>query len=305
MTSTGNPRTRDRLRSLQIPTTHLSQPLPADPRPTLTGSSSGPIARAATSAWMVGGSGTSSNPASTASRRFNAASADARRASSTSARAEQSSMNSRGVCPPHAEPAPTEYPAQSLAGTPPRQPPAHATQPTAPDAPPPPVQPPRVLGVTLRDTSPQRRVALLQAANSSRYHAALVLIAATGLRRGEALALHWEDVDLEVGTLRVRGTLARIDGELVVSAPKTARSRRTVPLALPSSHCYEPTVRPNSKTGCGRRTSGRRRGTCSPRRRVDRSSRVTPADPAGRSVADRCRWRRRAHTPAQSRERCA
>jgi hypothetical protein len=99
MTSTGNPRTRDRLRSLQIPTTHLSQPLPADPRPTLTGSSSGPIARAATSAWMVGGSGTSSNPASTASRRFNAASADARRASSTSARAEQSSMNSRGVCP--------------------------------------------------------------------------------------------------------------------------------------------------------------------------------------------------------------
>ena len=36
-----------------------------------------------------------------------------------------------------------------------------------------------------------------------------------------------------VGTLRVRGTVARIDGKLVTTAPKTARSRLTVPLAAP------------------------------------------------------------------------
>jgi integrase len=61
----------------------------------------------------------------------------------------------------------------------------------------------------------------------------LVLIAATGLRRGEALALHWSDVDLHAGMLVVRGTLGRVDGTLVITAPKTDRSRRNVPIAPP------------------------------------------------------------------------
>jgi len=73
--------------------------------------------------------------------------------------------------------------------------------------------------------------ALLEAARDSRYHAVLVLIAATGLRRGEALALKWEHVDLESGALLVRGTLGRVNGRLLVTEPKTARSRRTVPLS--------------------------------------------------------------------------
>jgi len=73
--------------------------------------------------------------------------------------------------------------------------------------------------------------ALLKAAEGSRYHDMLALIAATGLRRGEALALRWPDVDLEAGTLRVKGTLARVEGELVVSEPKTKQSRRTLPLS--------------------------------------------------------------------------
>jgi integrase len=46
------------------------------------------------------------------------------------------------------------------------------------------------------------------------------------LRRGEALALRWADVDLDGGVLRVVATLARIDGQQLVSAPKTAKSRR-------------------------------------------------------------------------------
>lgn len=73
--------------------------------------------------------------------------------------------------------------------------------------------------------------ALLEAAKDSRYHPALVLIAATGLRRGEALALKWEHVDLEAGVLLVRGTLGRVNGRLLVTEPKTARSRRSVPLS--------------------------------------------------------------------------
>ncbi len=56
------------------------------------------------------------------------------------------------------------------------------------------------------------------------------LMLATGLRRGEALALHWADVDLDAGTLRVRWTLARTSRGLELGEPKTDRSRRIVPL---------------------------------------------------------------------------
>lgn len=76
-------------------------------------------------------------------------------------------------------------------------------------------------------------VKLLDAAKESRYHAALVLIASTGLRRGEALALKWDKVDLAVGALRVAATIARVDGALSISEPKTARSRRLIPLSKP------------------------------------------------------------------------
>ncbi|OCH82286.1 site-specific integrase [Gordonia sp. UCD-TK1] len=72
---------------------------------------------------------------------------------------------------------------------------------------------------------------VLTTAASSRYHPALVLIAATGLRKGEALGLSWQRVDLEAGTLTVLATLGRIGNRLVISEPKTARSRRTVPLS--------------------------------------------------------------------------
>ena len=73
--------------------------------------------------------------------------------------------------------------------------------------------------------------AVLAAAAGSRYHPALVLIAATGLRKGEALALSWDRVDLDAGVLRVAATIGRIGGRLVISEPKTDRSRRTVPLS--------------------------------------------------------------------------
>ncbi|GJF17719.1 site-specific integrase [Mycolicibacterium cyprinidarum] len=73
--------------------------------------------------------------------------------------------------------------------------------------------------------------AVLRAAAGSRYHAALVLIASTGLRRGEVLALRWDRIDLDAGVLRVAATLGRVGGRLVISEPKTDRSRRAVPLS--------------------------------------------------------------------------
>lgn len=74
---------------------------------------------------------------------------------------------------------------------------------------------------------------LLLCAEGLRYRNALMLIAATGVRRGEAAALRWSNVDLHAGVLVVRGTLNRVDGRLVITEPKTDRSRRPVPVPPP------------------------------------------------------------------------
>jgi integrase len=73
--------------------------------------------------------------------------------------------------------------------------------------------------------------AVLKASQDSRYYPALTLIVATGLRKGEELALRWERVDLDAGMLKVAATISRVDGRLLISEPKTDRSRRTVPLS--------------------------------------------------------------------------
>ena len=50
----------------------------------------------------------------------------------------------------------------------------------------------------------------------------------SGMRIGEVLALRWNDVDLEVGTLTIRGTVDNKGGRK--SFPKTETSRRTIPV---------------------------------------------------------------------------
>ena len=52
------------------------------------------------------------------------------------------------------------------------------------------------------------------------------VLAATGLRIGEALGLRWEDIDLDDGTVAVRHKLSSVTRTL--GEPKTARSRRTL-----------------------------------------------------------------------------
>ena len=72
---------------------------------------------------------------------------------------------------------------------------------------------------------------LLDAATDSRYRPLFELMVNTALRRGEALALQWRDVDLDRRTLFVRGTLVRLDGQLLVTEPKSKRARRHVPVS--------------------------------------------------------------------------
>jgi len=58
------------------------------------------------------------------------------------------------------------------------------------------------------------------------YRTMLGLIAVTGLRIGELLALRWRSLDLEVGTLTVRESA--FEGK--IQQPKTLKARRTIPL---------------------------------------------------------------------------
>jgi len=44
------------------------------------------------------------------------------------------------------------------------------------------------------------------------------VVLAVGLRQGEALGLHWDDVDLECGQIRVRQALQRVRGKLTYVA---------------------------------------------------------------------------------------
>ena len=95
------------------------------------------------------------------------------------------------------------------------------------------VRRPRVARRDAAVLSPAQAQDFLTAAQGDRLYALYAVAIAVGLRRGEALALRWSDVDLETGSLRVSRTLSRVAGGLVFTEPKSTRSRRTIPLPDP------------------------------------------------------------------------
>jgi integrase len=55
-------------------------------------------------------------------------------------------------------------------------------------------------------------------------------LAMTGMRRGEALGLAWQDLDMEMGHLTIRRAWVPVNGVGQMSEPKTRRGRRTIAL---------------------------------------------------------------------------
>jgi integrase len=78
-------------------------------------------------------------------------------------------------------------------------------------------------------TSEQLR-RLLAVAESDRLGALYIAVVGLGLRQSEALALRWEDVDLEKGVVTVSGALTRSGRTLLRKEPKTAAGRRRLPV---------------------------------------------------------------------------
>ncbi len=55
----------------------------------------------------------------------------------------------------------------------------------------------------------------------------------TGMRRGEALGVRWQDIDLDDGVLRVRQAVGSVKGRVEIKGLKNKAARRTIPLAEP------------------------------------------------------------------------
>ena len=62
------------------------------------------------------------------------------------------------------------------------------------------------------------------------YYELFLLDLATGLRRGELLALQWDDLDFETGVLTISKQVSLVRGKIVMSVPKTKSSIRKLVL---------------------------------------------------------------------------
>lgn len=70
----------------------------------------------------------------------------------------------------------------------------------------------------------------LTAMESDPHYPCFALVAATGMRRGEAAALRWSDLDLEAGTVAVHRNRVSVRYRVEEGTPKTEKSKRVITL---------------------------------------------------------------------------
>lgn len=95
------------------------------------------------------------------------------------------------------------------------------------------VDPPRASRTEMQIWDESEIVRFLRAAQTTPYHPLFALALYSGARRGELLALRWQDMDLERGQMSISRSLHQVGARFVFTEPKTAKSRRMV--ALPST----------------------------------------------------------------------
>lgn len=82
----------------------------------------------------------------------------------------------------------------------------------------------------LTDESSRELLEKLGAVKNEQIRRAIRFLLYTGLRRGELLALHWQDVDMKEGTVTVRYTLFCRKGIKMLTSPKSRSSCRIIPV---------------------------------------------------------------------------
>ena len=97
-----------------------------------------------------------------------------------------------------------------------------------------------------------------------RLEALWVTLLTTGLRRGEALGLKWDYVDMDAGRLAGRRTLVSVGYQVRWSEPKGAASRRVVALDPATVAARSKRTGPASSKNVSRSAPGiSTRGSCS------------------------------------------
>ncbi|NLD48475.1 MAG: site-specific integrase, partial [Clostridiaceae bacterium] len=90
----------------------------------------------------------------------------------------------------------------------------------------------------IRVLSDEERIRFEKVLEGDRLGVALLLALYSGLRRGELLALTWNDIDIENETIRVNKSLIRVvvndesaRSKLTIQEPKTEKSNRIIPIS--------------------------------------------------------------------------
>jgi integrase len=77
----------------------------------------------------------------------------------------------------------------------------------------------------------------LASQRENRLYPLWLLLITTGMRRGEALGLRWQDIDLDANSIAIRQTRVQLGYQAVVSTPKTQKGRRLVALDPVTTAC--------------------------------------------------------------------
>jgi integrase len=93
------------------------------------------------------------------------------------------------------------------------------------------VEPPRPEVHEVNALDEARTAWLLDAAEGTRLRIPILLAITTGMRRGEILAVRWQDVDFAAGVIHVRRSLNETKAGVTFKEPKSRRGRR--PITLP------------------------------------------------------------------------
>jgi len=95
------------------------------------------------------------------------------------------------------------------------------------------VTPPRIPRKEKNVLAKQQAHTLLEEVRAHRLEALLTLAITTGMREGELLALHWQDINFEDCSLQVKRAVSYLKGYgYVESEPKTAKGRRMIKLPV-------------------------------------------------------------------------
>jgi integrase len=91
-------------------------------------------------------------------------------------------------------------------------------------------EPPAPVHREMRHWTPEQLRVFVGHLTGDRLYAVWLLLATTGMRRGEVLGLRWSDVELDGARVSIASTRVAAGAKVVTGSPKTARGRRTISL---------------------------------------------------------------------------